>query len=99
MWSKYSAAWDVDFAELPQVYSRTTGCAGLVHAVQGPELDTEQDNDVLLTPIGLQHSFAKPRNKQEAAMAAHGLLHILNALHKVSCAFFKAPQCTGVQQS
>ena len=94
LWSRFSAAWGIDFTELEQVYSCTEGCFGLVHVVgRGgrPRLDTEQDTYyVSLTPIGLQHSHVKPRSEQEAARAAHGLLHGLLALHKVRCCFMAA---------
>ena len=74
LWSKFSAAWGIDFAAPGQICSRTANCAGLVHAVRGPSLDTERDRyHVSLAPIGLQRRDAKPRNKQDAARAAHGL--------------------------
>eukprot|EP00891_Asterochloris_glomerata_P004753 jgi/Astpho2/4753/Aster-00303 len=83
MWSKFSAAWTVDFAELKQVNIRTARCAGLVHAVRGPTLDPKEDTyTVSLAPIGLQRGDAQPCNEQQAASAAHGLLHGLAALHK-----------------
>ena len=90
MWSKFSAAWTVDFAELKQVNIRTARCAGLVHAVRGPTLDPKEDTyTVSLAPIGLQRGDAQPCNEQQAASAAHGLLHGLAALHKVRHSFLE----------
>ena len=82
-WSLFSAAWGVDSDELQDVYSLTAGCAGLVHAVEGPGVSEEDTYSVYLKPIGRQRSEALPRNEEEAASAAHGLLHGLAALHKV----------------
>ena len=84
LWSNFSDTWGIDFEELQQVYQHTAGCAGLVHAVRGPVLTTEWDTyAVSLSPLGLQRIDAVPCNKKEAALAAHGLLHDLVALHKV----------------
>ena len=82
-WSLFSAAWDVDAAELQEVNRLTAGCAGLVHAVQGPGVSEEDTYSVYLKPVGRQRSDALPRDEQAAASAAHGLLHGLAALHKV----------------
>ena len=99
MWSKFNAAWQVDFAELEQVYSRTARCAGLLHAVRGPRLDTEEDiYTVSLSPVGLQCVDAKPCNEQQAASAAHGLLHGLAALHKVRYSLLEIDEPPGVLQ-
>ena len=95
-WSLFSGAWGVDHAELQEVYRLTAGCAGLVHAVQGPDVSEEGTYAVSLKPVGRQRSDARPCNEETAARAAHGLLHGLAALHEVrnSC---KA-DCTRVCQ-
>ena len=82
-WSLFSGAWGVDHAELQEVYRLTAGCAGLVHAVQGPDVSEEGTYGVFLKPVGRQRSDAKPCNEETAARAAHGLLHGLAALHEV----------------
>ncbi len=90
---RFSAAWDINFAVLEQVHSRTAGCAGLVHAVRGPRLDDCYDTyAVSMASVGLQRWDAKPHNEQEAARAAHGLLHGLLAIHKVGCACVRTEQ-------
>ena len=99
VWSKFSATWRVDFPELEQVYSRTAHCAGLMHAVRGPTLDRMEDMyTVTLTPLGLQCGDAKPCNEQQAASAAHGLLHGLAALHKVRDSLWEIDEHPGVLQ-
>ena len=99
VWSKFSSTWRVDFPELEQVYSRTAHCAGLVHAVSGPTLNREEDMyTVTLSPVGLQCGDAKPRNEQQAASAAHGLLHGLAALHKVCYSLWEIDAHAGVLQ-
>eukprot|EP00611_Tribonema_gayanum_P014538 TRINITY_DN2595_c0_g1_i2.p1 TRINITY_DN2595_c0_g1~~TRINITY_DN2595_c0_g1_i2.p1 ORF type:complete len:661 (+),score=107.01 TRINITY_DN2595_c0_g1_i2:195-2177(+) len=85
-WSKYVAAWHVDFAHLKDVYSRTACAAGLVHAAgDTPTLDARDDKyTVALHPLGLQGSDAVPLNERELQHAAHGLLHGLQALHEAN---------------
>ena len=83
-WSLFSQAWNINFPELREMYSRTIQAAGLVHAVGSPTLnDTEDTYSIYLAPLGLQRGDAEPDNERSAANAVHGLLHGLAALHKV----------------
>ena len=84
-WSKYSNAWGVKFQTLQLVYERTAMSSGLVHvASNGDGLSVDADKfTVELTPVGLQLPDARPTTEQQAAYAAHGFLHGLDAIHKV----------------
>ncbi len=57
----------------------------LVHMVRGGDgLSLEADKyTVELTPVGLQPADARPTTEEQAASAAHGFLHGLDAIHKV----------------
>ena len=59
--------------------------SGLVHvASNGDGLSVEADKyTVELTPVGLPPADARPTTEEQAAYAAHGFLHGLDAIHKV----------------
>lgn len=84
-WSKYRDEWGVEFQTLQRVYERTALSSGLVHVTSGGEgLSLEADMyTVEVAPLGLQLLDARPTTEEEAASAAHGFLHGLNAIHKV----------------
>ncbi|CAL8464676.1 g4211 [Coccomyxa elongata] len=83
-WSAYHDGWGVEFQTLQRVYERTAKSSGLVHVARGGDgLRLEADKyTVELTPVGLQPADARPSTEQQAASAAHGFLHGLDAIHK-----------------
>lgn len=65
----------------------SAGCTakeqGLVHAMEGPLL-VEGKYTVTLAPIGRQGKHEKISSKEDVHCMAHGLLHGLAAIHRVS---------------
>ena len=84
-WSQYCDRWGVEFQTLQRVYERTARSCGVVHLARwGEALKLEADKyTVELEPVGLQREDARPSTETEAASAAHGFLHGLDAIHKV----------------
>ena len=84
-WSKYCEVWGVEFQTLQRVYERTAKSSGLVRvAICGDGLNLEADKyTVELTPVGVQPADARPTTEHQAASAAHGFLHGLDAIQKV----------------
>ena len=91
-WSQYCDVWGVDFETLERVYKRTAKSSGVVHLARfGGGLSLEADKyTVELAPLGLQRGDARPSTEKEAASAAHGFLHGLDAIHKVTHYTFPA---------
>lgn len=84
-WTKYAAATGVGFEHLQAVYAATAGAQGVVHAAEGPAppQDTGDRYKVTLWPVGRLYESAIPVEEEDLRVAAHGLLHGLDALHKV----------------
>ena len=99
-WSNFQAAWFTNIKLLEEVYRATRDSAGIVHAIEGPVVHasistgrkrslsvpnlTNDHYSIVLQPVGLRGADAKPKNEAELARAAHGCLHGLEALHKVT---------------
>eukprot|EP00611_Tribonema_gayanum_P032757 TRINITY_DN990_c0_g1_i6.p1 TRINITY_DN990_c0_g1~~TRINITY_DN990_c0_g1_i6.p1 ORF type:complete len:378 (-),score=58.32 TRINITY_DN990_c0_g1_i6:160-1293(-) len=83
-WSAYAQAAGVNMHDINRMYRGTANKAGLVHAAPPGSEPMLQRNKytVDLTPLGLQAADAVPTSEGELAMAAHGLLHGLFALHQ-----------------
>ncbi len=82
-WSKFCEKWGADAESLAKAYRLTRDAGGLVHAVKPPVVKGDMYS-VTLAPVGQHSGDAKPCDEQQAQHAAHGLLHSLAALHKVS---------------
>ena len=71
------------------MYKKTAMAPGIVHAAHANEPKvTGSTYTVQLQPLGLQRADCRPSNEAEAKYVAHGILHGLLALHKVSCNCF-----------
>ena len=75
---------DVRFPNIKDLYEKTAGAKGLVHALEGPTLGQEDDKyKVALVPIGRQGQYELLDTEEEVKRMAHGLLHGLAAIHEV----------------
>lgn len=82
-WPLMEVVAGVSFADISQLYRDTAQDQGLVHAVEGPSLVREKYT-VTLAPIGRQGQYERIRSEEDVRCMAHGLLHGLAAIHKVS---------------
>jgi hypothetical protein len=81
-WSRYAEATGVTFEQMQQVYASTRPMQGVIHSARDfPKLEHDKYT-VELYPLGFQYSA--PVSEHELQQAAHGLLHGLAAIHKVS---------------
>lgn len=98
-WSNFQAVWFTDITLLEEVYNATRDSAGIVHAIEGPVIHvsdgsrkrslkvpnlTDDHYSVVMQPVGLRGADAMPKDEAQLARAAHGCLHGLEALHKVT---------------
>ena len=88
-WNSFRQAFGMQIGWLRRAYSKTAQSAGLVHKQPGSAaLSVGGDvYTVELTPVGLRNGDARPQTEDEARLACHGLLHGLDALHKVCSSY------------
>ena len=60
---------------------------------------TNDHYSVVMQPVGLRGTDAKPRDETQLVRAAHGCLHGLEALHKVTFCFYVYAACIGACHS
>ena len=96
-WSKFQAVCFTDIKVLEQADKVTRDSAGIVRAVESPvthESDyirtgrkrslSHDHYSIVMQPVGLRGVDAMPKNEAQGARTAHGCLHGLEALHKVT---------------
>ena len=97
-WSNFQTAWFTDIELLEEVYRAVRDSAGIVHAIEGPVVHistgrkrgfsipnlTNDHYSIVMQPVGLRGADAMPKDEAQLARAAHGCLHGLAALHKVT---------------
>ena len=83
-WEAFSSASGVSFSDLKSVYAATANCQGLVHAAAAGDPVLRGDKyAVRLFPVGLRYNPMAATSEEVVRAAAHGILHGLDALHKV----------------
>ena len=79
-WESYCADMGVSIEVMQKAYACPRPFGGLVCAVKPPVVHGLKYS-VRMKPLGLTGRDAQPRSEDELRMAAHGLLHGLDALH------------------